>query len=76
MACFAKMINCINALILLSLIQYSTADMETPRLRVMTFNIWMSGAEVDDGMKKIAAHIKHVNPDIVALQVFRVATQI
>ncbi|KAF7639103.1 Endo/exonuclease/phosphatase domain-containing protein [Meloidogyne graminicola] len=37
-------------------------------LRVMTFNIWLSGARVKDGMEKIAKHIAKVDPDIVALQ--------
>ncbi|KJH52189.1 hypothetical protein DICVIV_01654 [Dictyocaulus viviparus] len=34
----------------------------------MTFNIWLSGASVNDGLRKIAKHIALVNPDIVALQ--------
>ncbi|RCN41115.1 hypothetical protein ANCCAN_12947 [Ancylostoma caninum] len=37
-------------------------------LRVMTFNIWLSGASVHNGLQKIAKHIALVNPDIVALQ--------
>ncbi|KAE9551557.1 hypothetical protein FO519_005230 [Halicephalobus sp. NKZ332] len=37
-------------------------------LRVMTFNIWNSGANVDDGLYKIAKHIRIMDPDIVALQ--------
>ncbi|GMR40258.1 hypothetical protein PMAYCL1PPCAC_10453 [Pristionchus mayeri] len=37
-------------------------------LKVMTFNIWLSGAEVKDGIEKIAKQIREVNPDIVALQ--------
>ncbi|XGW04765.1 hypothetical protein V3C99_015718 [Haemonchus contortus] len=37
-------------------------------LRVMTFNIWLSGASVHNGLQKIAKHILLVNPDIVALQ--------
>ncbi|KAJ1356964.1 hypothetical protein KIN20_014960 [Parelaphostrongylus tenuis] len=37
-------------------------------LRIMTFNIWVSGAFVKDGLQKIARHIAVVNPDIVALQ--------
>ncbi|GMT24678.1 hypothetical protein PFISCL1PPCAC_15975, partial [Pristionchus fissidentatus] len=37
-------------------------------LKVMTFNIWLSGAEVSNGMEKIAKQIKEVNPDVVALQ--------
>ncbi|KAL7080566.1 hypothetical protein ACQ4LE_000295 [Meloidogyne hapla] len=40
-------------------------------LRVMTFNIWVSGANVKDGLEKIAKHIKKVDPDIVALQEVR-----
>jgi len=38
-------------------------------LRVMTFNIWVSGANVHNGMDKIASQILYVDPDIVALQV-------
>ncbi|KAK6045825.1 hypothetical protein COOONC_16670 [Cooperia oncophora] len=34
----------------------------------MTFNTWMSGSRVNDGLQKIAKHILLVNPDIVALQ--------
>ncbi|CAK5122072.1 unnamed protein product [Meloidogyne enterolobii] len=40
-------------------------------LRVMTFNLWVSGANVKDGLEKIAKHINKVNPDIVALQEVR-----
>jgi hypothetical protein len=42
---------------------------EGPQLSVMTFNIWVSGLEVDNGIEKIANHIKQINSDIVALQV-------
>uniref|UniRef100_A0A0N5AFB5 Endo/exonuclease/phosphatase domain-containing protein n=1 Tax=Syphacia muris TaxID=451379 RepID=A0A0N5AFB5_9BILA len=35
----------------------------------MTFNIWQSGNNVNNGLKKIIKHIEIVNPDIVALQV-------
>ncbi len=38
-------------------------------IRVMTFNIWLSGQEVTDGLQKIAKHIKLVDADVVALQV-------
>ena len=38
-------------------------------LRIMTFNIWNSGANVEDGLYKIAKHIRIIDPDIVALQV-------
>ncbi|GMS97766.1 hypothetical protein PENTCL1PPCAC_19941, partial [Pristionchus entomophagus] len=37
-------------------------------LKVMTFNVWMSGRMVKDGLSKIAAQIRAVNPDVVALQ--------
>ncbi|VDM53823.1 unnamed protein product [Angiostrongylus costaricensis] len=37
-------------------------------LRVMTFNLWISGANVNNGLQKIAKHIALINPDIVALQ--------
>jgi endonuclease/exonuclease/phosphatase (EEP) superfamily protein YafD len=37
-------------------------------LRVMTFNIWYNGKQVDDGIEKIAKHINIVNPDAVCLQ--------
>ncbi|VDK59775.1 unnamed protein product [Gongylonema pulchrum] len=36
---------------------------------VMTFNIWVSGTNVENGTYKIVNHIKAVNPDIVGLQV-------
>jgi len=34
----------------------------------MTFNIWNSGTNVENGLAKIAKHISYINPDIVALQ--------
>lgn len=37
-------------------------------IRVMTFNIWQSGKNVENGQQKIAKHILMVNPDVVALQ--------
>jgi endonuclease/exonuclease/phosphatase family metal-dependent hydrolase len=37
-------------------------------LRIMTFNTWVFGEHVNDGLNKIAKHIKLVDPDIVALQ--------
>ena len=44
----------------------AVAQKET--LRIMSFNVWMSGSQVDNGLYKIAKHIKLVDPDIVALQ--------
>lgn len=38
-------------------------------LRIMTFNIWKSGTEVENGLYKVAKHIRIIDPDIVALQV-------
>ncbi|KAK0413328.1 hypothetical protein QR680_006739 [Steinernema hermaphroditum] len=48
--------------------QHVLATQNNGELRVMTFNIWLSGAQVTDGMKKIAKHIMINNPDVVALQ--------
>lgn len=39
----------------------------------MTFNTWHSGAEVTDGLEKIAKHLINETVDIVALQEFRKA---
>ena len=38
-------------------------------LRVLTFNVWLSGTNVENGLQKIVKHIKFLQPDIVALQV-------
>lgn len=38
-------------------------------LRVMTFNIWLSGERVKNGLQKIADQINAVDPDIVTIQV-------
>jgi hypothetical protein len=38
-------------------------------LRVMSFNLWYSGKKVENGIEKIAKHIRIVDPDIVGLQV-------
>nr|WGC84588.1 extracellular nuclease 1 [Bursaphelenchus xylophilus] len=35
---------------------------------IMTFNTWQSGANVDDGINKIAKHILQNDPDIVGVQ--------
>lgn len=37
-------------------------------LRVMSFNTWNFGANVQNGLRHIADHIRLINPDIVALQ--------
>uniref|UniRef100_A0A914QLB2 Endonuclease/exonuclease/phosphatase domain-containing protein n=1 Tax=Panagrolaimus davidi TaxID=227884 RepID=A0A914QLB2_9BILA len=37
-------------------------------LRILTFNIWLSGEKIENGIYKIAKHIKLLQPDIVALQ--------
>ncbi|EFO18696.1 hypothetical protein LOAG_09798 [Loa loa] len=34
----------------------------------MTFNTWLTGNNVENGLAKIAKHIKRINPDVVALQ--------
>lgn len=34
----------------------------------MTFNIWNSGTNVENGLAKVAKHISYINPDIIALQ--------
>jgi hypothetical protein len=41
----------------------------TVQLRVMTFNIWQCGSNVDNGTRKIAAVIQSSGADIVGLQV-------
>jgi hypothetical protein len=38
-------------------------------LKLMTFNTWLMGKQVDDGLSKIAKHIQIVDPDIVGIQV-------
>ncbi|GMS91245.1 hypothetical protein PENTCL1PPCAC_13420, partial [Pristionchus entomophagus] len=45
-------------------------------LRVMSFNVWNSGRHVKNGIPKIAAQIRAVNPDVVALQEVRDAEHI
>ena len=40
-------------------------------LRVMTFNTLKAGTLVEDGIEKIGRHIRHVDADIVLLQVYR-----
>ncbi|KAK6753490.1 hypothetical protein RB195_012840 [Necator americanus] len=50
------------------LLHYTPVFSSDGTLRVMTFNIWLSGASVNHGLQKIAKHIAILNPDIVALQ--------
>lgn len=63
----------LNVFILLFVIQSTayckTKDVVGTNLRIMTFNVWISGLYVDNGIEKIAKAIKEVNPDVVALQV-------
>lgn len=49
-----------------------TASDQSPliQLKVLTFNTWNQGANVDDGENKIVQHIRTVGADIVFLQVF------
>ncbi|GMR56903.1 hypothetical protein PMAYCL1PPCAC_27098, partial [Pristionchus mayeri] len=44
------------------------ATNEMTLLRVMTFNVWQSGTNVINGVSKIAAQIRTVNPDVVTFQ--------
>uniref|UniRef100_A0A914I5H6 Endonuclease/exonuclease/phosphatase domain-containing protein n=1 Tax=Globodera rostochiensis TaxID=31243 RepID=A0A914I5H6_GLORO len=44
------------------------ADGQQRVLRVMSFNIWLSGKRVKNGLKKISDQIKAVDPDIVTIQ--------
>lgn len=38
-------------------------------LTIMTFNTWITGNNVENGMEKIVKHIKLISPDVIALQV-------
>ncbi|VDP16145.1 unnamed protein product [Onchocerca flexuosa] len=40
-------------------------------LTIMTFNTWVSGNNVENGIIKIADHIKRIDPDVAALQEVR-----
>jgi hypothetical protein len=57
---------CSTFLILILLIKIVISDVS---IRVMTFNIWKNGSQVENGLAKIVKHIKFINPDIVAIQV-------
>jgi hypothetical protein len=57
---------CFHLLVLL-LTLYPAAS--AAQLKVMTFNVLWFGSQVDDGIEKIAKHIKLISPDIVGLQV-------
>ncbi|KRX83742.1 Uncharacterized protein T02_8950 [Trichinella nativa] len=50
-------------------LKYSKINIaEDGDITVLTFNIWNSGMNVENGLMKIAKHILYTNPDIVALQ--------
>ncbi|CAJ0590609.1 unnamed protein product [Cylicocyclus nassatus] len=63
-----NVIGMLRTLLAFYLLFCSTVYSRNGVLRVMTFNIWLSGASVHNGLQKIAKHIALVNPDIVALQ--------
>lgn len=52
-----------------SLITLCAGQWRKDNFTVMTFNIWVSGTNVENGTEKIANHIKWVNPDVIGLQV-------
>ena len=41
---------------------------QTDSVKIMSFNIWVNGAGVNDGVQKVVNEIQSVNPDIVLLQ--------
>lgn len=53
----------------LALLALGHSLLAATNLRIMTFNTWLSGARVENGLQKIAKHIGQLQPDIVALQV-------
>lgn len=47
------------------------AENSLQKLRILSFNAWVQGENVENGWEKIVHHIKEVDPDIVALQEWR-----
>ena len=41
---------------------------QTDSLKIMTFNIWVNGAGVNDGVQKVFNEIQSADPDVVLLQ--------
>ncbi|KAI1701701.1 endonuclease/Exonuclease/phosphatase family domain-containing protein [Ditylenchus destructor] len=37
-------------------------------IRAISFNTWLTGRSVNNGLEKVVKHIKYLNPDIAALQ--------
>lgn len=62
-------IQAILLAIQLLLIHVSVATCSQQQLKVLTLNTWMSGEMVENGVAKLLRHVKHIDADIVALQV-------
>lgn len=41
---------------------------QTDSIKIMSFNIWVNGAGVNDGVQKVVDEIQLVNPNVVLLQ--------
>ena len=41
---------------------------QTDSLKIMTFNVWVDGAGVNDGVQKVFNEIQSANADVVLLQ--------
>lgn len=54
-------------MILLSILCVRYGDSKP--IRIMSFNVWLSGRSVLDGVEKIIRHIRDVDADVVAMQV-------
>ena len=58
-----------KGLLVVPLIALVSLTTSTSTIRVMTFNVWLCGTQVKQGLDKIAKHIKMIDPDVVALEV-------
>ncbi|KIH48571.1 hypothetical protein ANCDUO_21358, partial [Ancylostoma duodenale] len=57
-----------NLVLLIGLAVLCECSRKDASIRIMSFNVWVSGKSVYNGLQKIARHIKKVRPDIVAMQ--------
>ena len=55
-------------ILLMAICSKSLLKGQTDSLKIMTFNLWVDGAGVNNGVEKVLNEIQSVNPDVVLLQ--------
>ena len=55
-------------ILFIAICSISLVEGQTDSLKIMTFNIWVDGAGVNNGVEKVFNEIQSADPDVVLLQ--------